>query len=219
MWGEIKRHDDSRYHVGARVHRVREGVVHALTVIPGGVSLDQQALLRRLQDADVDVAEAMLVDRLRNASAEADPKVIGGDCMSVVMDGGPVRIRYHASQATNGHASPPGTPMPWIVTPGMVAAPFRAHSSELTIGGLELQIDVLGDGVTVTEPRPGRKRFLIPLITMEPRVWGPEQPDIGPPPLEKDETPSMAAIPTRPVGRNKPCPCGSGKKYKKCHGA
>jgi uncharacterized protein YecA (UPF0149 family) len=21
-----------------------------------------------------------------------------------------------------------------------------------------------------------------------------------------------------PVGRNEPCPCGSGKKYKKCHG-
>jgi uncharacterized protein YecA (UPF0149 family) len=21
------------------------------------------------------------------------------------------------------------------------------------------------------------------------------------------------------VGRNDPCPCGSGKKYKKCHGA
>jgi preprotein translocase subunit SecA len=23
----------------------------------------------------------------------------------------------------------------------------------------------------------------------------------------------------RQVGRNDPCPCGSGKKYKKCHGA
>jgi preprotein translocase subunit SecA len=23
----------------------------------------------------------------------------------------------------------------------------------------------------------------------------------------------------RKVGRNEPCPCGSGKKYKKCHGA
>lgn len=26
----------------------------------------------------------------------------------------------------------------------------------------------------------------------------------------------VAALPT--VGRNDPCPCGSGKKYKKCHG-
>ncbi|MGH9661754.1 MAG: SEC-C metal-binding domain-containing protein, partial [Bryobacteraceae bacterium] len=24
---------------------------------------------------------------------------------------------------------------------------------------------------------------------------------------------------TNKVGRNDPCPCGSGKKYKKCHGA
>jgi hypothetical protein len=26
------------------------------------------------------------------------------------------------------------------------------------------------------------------------------------------------AAPTPPVGRNEPCPCGSGKKFKKCHG-
>jgi preprotein translocase subunit SecA len=29
-------------------------------------------------------------------------------------------------------------------------------------------------------------------------------------------TPAKAAA---KVGRNDPCPCGSGKKYKKCHGA
>jgi preprotein translocase subunit SecA len=31
---------------------------------------------------------------------------------------------------------------------------------------------------------------------------------------------SAAAIGNRPgkVGRNDPCPCGSGKKYKRCHG-
>jgi preprotein translocase subunit SecA len=28
-----------------------------------------------------------------------------------------------------------------------------------------------------------------------------------------------AADPWATVGRNDPCPCGSGKKYKKCHGA
>ena len=27
----------------------------------------------------------------------------------------------------------------------------------------------------------------------------------------------MRSVPK--VGRNDPCPCGSGKKYKKCHGA
>jgi hypothetical protein len=134
VWGEIKRHDDGSYHIGLRVHRAREGVVHALTVMPDWGSLDRHALLRRLQDTDAEGAEAILVESLRSASVVAEPKVIGGDCMAVVLDGGPVRIRYHSSKATGEHVSPPGTPMPWIVTPGMVAAPFRAHSSEITIG-------------------------------------------------------------------------------------
>ena len=30
---------------------------------------------------------------------------------------------------------------------------------------------------------------------------------------------SVEASPAAPVGRNEACPCGSGKKYKKCHGA
>ena len=35
--------------------------------------------------------------------------------------------------------------------------------------------------------------------------------------IEEEEAPAPA--PTAKVGRNDPCPCGSGKKYKKCHGA
>ncbi len=38
-----------------------------------------------------------------------------------------------------------------------------------------------------------------------------------------DEVAGPVQIETRrveeTVGRNDPCPCGSGKKYKKCHGA
>jgi preprotein translocase subunit SecA len=33
------------------------------------------------------------------------------------------------------------------------------------------------------------------------------------------ETPAQKEITNQDVGRNDPCPCGSGKKYKKCHGA
>jgi preprotein translocase subunit SecA len=29
---------------------------------------------------------------------------------------------------------------------------------------------------------------------------------------------TLAAEPVKKVGRNDPCPCGSGKKYKQCHG-
>ena len=34
-----------------------------------------------------------------------------------------------------------------------------------------------------------------------------------------DEAPQTVRRQGRKVGRNEPCPCGSGKKYKKCHGA
>lgn len=40
--------------------------------------------------------------------------------------------------------------------------------------------------------------------------------------LSRDEFPTVQAKPSsapRPPGRNDPCPCGSGKKWKKCHGA
>lgn len=40
----------------------------------------------------------------------------------------------------------------------------------------------------------------------------------GPPPQWMPPSPAPAAIPRRKIGRNEPCPCGSGKKYKKCHG-
>jgi preprotein translocase subunit SecA len=34
-----------------------------------------------------------------------------------------------------------------------------------------------------------------------------------------DATPKTVRRDEPKVGRNDPCPCGSGKKYKKCHGA
>jgi len=34
---------------------------------------------------------------------------------------------------------------------------------------------------------------------------------------ERDPATAVAEVPR--VGRNDPCPCGSGKKYKNCHGA
>ena len=41
----------------------------------------------------------------------------------------------------------------------------------------------------------------------------------APPPAQKQRAKSATMRRDRPkVGRNDPCPCGSGKKYKKCHG-
>jgi preprotein translocase subunit SecA len=49
----------------------------------------------------------------------------------------------------------------------------------------------------------------------------PEPPEAGDGP--RPQPPGVAAAPfvreDRKVGRNEPCPCGSGKKYKHCHGA
>ena len=36
---------------------------------------------------------------------------------------------------------------------------------------------------------------------------------------QETEEPEPPPAPSGKVGRNDPCPCGSGKKYKKCHGA
>jgi preprotein translocase subunit SecA len=41
----------------------------------------------------------------------------------------------------------------------------------------------------------------------------------APPKVEGPQRPQSSASNAAKVGRNDPCPCGSGKKYKKCHGA
>jgi preprotein translocase subunit SecA len=38
-------------------------------------------------------------------------------------------------------------------------------------------------------------------------------------PVYKNQKVKEASVPVPEVGRNDLCPCGSGKKYKKCHGA
>ncbi len=51
-------------------------------------------------------------------------------------------------------------------------------------------------------------------------AFGP--PRVGPTPSGPVGPPIVAGAPVRSeekIGRNDPCPCGSGKKYKKCHGA
>jgi preprotein translocase subunit SecA len=60
------------------------------------------------------------------------------------------------------------------------------------------------------------------LAHLEIRMDGPE--DMAPPPAKKKMTENRASqaplAPGEPkVGRNDPCPCGSGKKFKHCHGA
>jgi preprotein translocase subunit SecA len=78
----------------------------------------------------------------------------------------------------------------------------------------------------VFEPPP---QPLPPIIT---KTSGPSESDglsgeVDPFGLQPQEPPVRAPVPPAAsvgdqyanVGRNDPCPCGSGKKYKKCHGA
>ncbi|MBQ3920743.1 MAG: SEC-C domain-containing protein, partial [Firmicutes bacterium] len=52
-------------------------------------------------------------------------------------------------------------------------------------------------------------------VAMGPGAARPKMP--GPPPKEM-RTKSMPVKVDKKPGRNDPCPCGSGKKYKNCHG-
>ncbi len=75
-------------------------------------------------------------------------------------------------------------------------------------------------GQTVTGPLGGPKKSG-PMIATKPAADGLISPGTatGPkPPPAPPGTPAPAS-PYAGVGRNDPCPCGSGKKFKKCHGA
>ena len=96
------------------------------------------------------------------------------------------------------------------------------HDIQVTFAERYLKIQVSADGPPPAPPRP-----LPPTVTSGPssddlftatsatRTTGGAPPRISTPLGAVGGSPPDAA----PVGRNDPCPCGSGKKYKKCHGA
>jgi preprotein translocase subunit SecA len=71
---------------------------------------------------------------------------------------------------------------------------------------------------------PGAVRRQTPMVATKPAADGLVTGD-GPPPGPPQRggpgvaEPAFASNPYAGVGRNDPCPCGSGKKFKKCHGA
>jgi len=72
---------------------------------------------------------------------------------------------------------------------------------------------------------PGARRRETPMVASKPAADGLVTAAEPPPPsLQRGAPggvtePAFAANPYAGVGRNDPCPCGSGKKFKKCHGA
>src|SRR5882724_10251207 len=86
---------------------------------------------------------------------------------------------------------------------------------------LKLQIEIGpprgGPSQSVTGPIGGQPRKQGPMTASKPAADGLVSSG-NPPPLPKPES-GFAPNPYAGVGRNDPCPCGSGKKFKKCHGA
>ena len=93
---------------------------------------------------------------------------------------------------------------------------------------LKLQIDVgpaPRPGRTITGPLGGRAapRRATPMVASKAAADGLVSGGTATGPLPQPPGPGgvpvAAANPYAGVGRNDPCPCGSGKKFKKCHGA
>ena len=84
-----------------------------------------------------------------------------------------------------------------------------------------LKIQVSADGPPPPRPMPPPPTVLS-APSSDDLFAGPATRTVGPTP-PRISTPLGAvgapALSGAPVGRNDPCPCGSGKKYKKCHGA
>ena len=83
--------------------------------------------------------------------------------------------------------------------------------------------DVGGPGVRGPRTGPlGGARRPTPMVASKPNADGLVSPETatGPlPPVGKPPAGVPAPNPYAGIGRNDPCPCGSGKKFKKCHGA
>jgi preprotein translocase subunit SecA len=54
-------------------------------------------------------------------------------------------------------------------------------------------------------------------VMLSARAGSPAAPRTAPPPAPEGQGTFVRS--ERKVGRNEPCPCGSGKKYKNCHGS
>ena len=102
----------------------------------------------------------------------------------------------------------------------MERADIVYKGTRLLISAQELRITSPLDAAIVIEGRTivgeGEGAVLL-------SVDGEDQLTMGPGPFLIEAVPFMPlrlpAIREHRVGRNNPCPCGSGRKYKKCHGA
>jgi len=184
-------HTGSRYVAKQDVHRTSEGLRLELSMAPDTGLIDGKQLLDELYELgpDTDAAEALLVDTMTSGARES--RVVGADCLSVLIKDARVRVRYHGTRPPVGPAGTPGTPTPWIVSPLGIHAPTVTVSGGVRIGGLHVEVDappldhesfVLKRSIN---PATGRVRTtaIIGATQMLRRPWGPHV-DVPPPPLD-----------------------------------
>lgn len=93
-----------------------------------------------------------------------------------------------------------------LVLPNNVGIPsLRVTKGKIKDADVLIGMDVMTAGDFALSNFQGKTTFCFRIPSVECIDFDPRQ-----------KTP--ATNPLRKVGRNDPCPCGSGKKYKKCHG-
>jgi len=112
----------------------------------------------------------------------------GADCLVVRISAQGVRVRYDGRRPPVGRDPLPGTPLPWIVTSGAVHGPMVSRSSQMSMSGMPIEVEV-----PVAEPRvevvgPGKTPGS---VVKRVRLWGfwpyssrygAQPPDTPPPP-------------------------------------
>jgi preprotein translocase subunit SecA len=105
------------------------------------------------------------------------------------------------------------------------AAPIPAPPPEFfgtpnRVEGAEPSADAFGElpegaAATAPAPAPAPRR---PSLGVNPAAAVPPRPPVTRTNREEAPAPAPAGPAGQTIGRNDPCPCGSGKKYKNCHG-
>ncbi len=95
-----------------------------------------------------------------------------------------------------------------VFLPNKLIIPNVRVTESVIAGGCEVLVgmDIIGQGDFAVTNHKGKTAFSFRLPSME---------EID---FVKSTPPGTKPIRSNKVGRNDPCPCGSGKKYKKCHG-
>jgi preprotein translocase subunit SecA len=79
-------------------------------------------------------------------------------------------------------------------------------------------VDVVRENEQAQPTRMRQERRQMPMATSAPPVDAGDVDGRSHPPAEGQEVAAIEQARSEKIPRNSPCPCGSGKKYKMCHG-